>query len=476
MTTIGILKEKALALIEASNSLKDIAYLIKSLSDTGSLDSNISAKIYTKVNTLVATSTAKDVAYVLKALENSNDIYDSEIYKIGTPGQIGFGVAVCPDDKLPVGLIGLSGFKDITSPNYGNYIDTNGSILVYIPKHYYKYVGNDVYISNQPLSGYVLDRTFINAGAEKNGIFVYKYGASNINGVFGSKQFQDPLSTATVHNPISKLNTTPPNTYGGLYYAVKTAGTSYFLSPIFVYTMLARLALAHGKAATSTTACAFIDVNPKMPKGNLNNALQDVNDSSVKFQSSGYSNCALTGSASNFAKTTHNGQDCGIADLNGNMYEVASGFIRTDALGFMVLKESVDITSIINDGITQGAGGAYDINLYDVIDISDLVFENSGFTYLGNGLETVFGMSTDRTSAAYKRTAAGIPLATGVSAAGTTEFGNDGIYRYLRNEMACGVGGYWGNTSSAGLGCMDLSNYRTSSYSYVGGRASLYAL
>lgn len=167
MTTIGSLKTRALELIESATTLESIAYLIKGLADTNSLDSNISSRIYTKVEALKASATAKDIAYVLKALESSNDIYDSEIYKIGTPGQIGFGVATCPDDFLPDGLVGMSGYKDISSPNYGNYIDANGSVLVYIPKHYYKYVGNDIYVSNQPLSGYVLDRSFINGGVEK---------------------------------------------------------------------------------------------------------------------------------------------------------------------------------------------------------------------------------------------------------------------------------------------------------------------
>ena len=475
MTTISILKERSLNLIQNSDDLSDIAYLVKSLNDGGELDSTLIEAIYEKVNELSASGSAKDIAYILKALEDTSDLYNAEAYKIGTVGEIGFGVAVCPDDLLPDGFIGLSGYKDITSPNYGNYIDANGSVLVYIPKHYYKFVGNDIYISSQPLSGYVLDRSFINASKEKNGIFVYKYGASNIDGIFGSKAFQDPLSTNSAHNPINVLNNTPSNTYGGLYSAVKSAGSEYFLTPIFVYTMLARLALAHGKAATSTAACAYIDVNPKMPKGNLANALRDVNDSSCTFTSSGYSNCALTGSGEPFAKTTHNGQDCGIADLNGNMWEVASGFIRTDTDGFLVLKESVDITSILTDSTTQAAGGAYDIDLYDVIDISDLVNANDGWTYLGNSTEQVFGMSTDRTTDAYKRTALGIPLATGVSGSGTTEFGNDGIYRYLRSDMACQCGGSWSYSSDAGAFAMTLSSYRAYSSFYTGARACVFA-
>lgn len=410
-------------------------------------------------------------ASAVKNLNEGTDI-EEDVYQIGIPGELGFGQATCPSHLIPDGWRGLEGHDNIISKNYGNYIDTNGSILVYVPKHYYKIGTNDISISHTKKSGYVLDRAFVNAGIEHNGVFVYKYGAVNSSGIFASKKGLDPLSTSTSHNPIGSLQNSPSNTYGGLYSAAKTAGDKYFLTTIFIYSMLARLAKAHGQAATSEAACAYIDVNPKMPKGNLNNALKDVNDSSVVFTPSGYSNCALTGSGEPFAKTTHNGQDCGIADLNGNMWEVASGFIRTDANGFLVLKESADITSILTDSTAQAGGGAYDIDLYDVIDISDLVSGNDGWTYLGNGTEQVFGMSTDRASDTFKRTALGIPLATGVSASGTTEFGNDGIYRYLRNEMACRCGGSWGYSSNAGAFAMYLVAYRADSDDNVGGRAS----
>lgn len=415
-------------------------------------------------------------ASAVKNLNEGTDV-DEDIYKLGTPGEIGFGQSCCRDTNLPAGILPIAGNNSMLSSNYGNYIHVfSGAILVHIPKHYFKITGNTIEYSDTAKAGYVLERSFINGNKEKSGIFTMKFGGTNNNGIFSSQKNKAPLSTNGANNPISNLSGAPSNTYGGLYTAVKTMDSRAFLTPIYVYMMLARLALAHGKAATSTSACAYIDVNPKMPKGNLNNALKDVNDSSVTFVSSGYSNCALTGSGEPFSKTTHNGQECGIADLTGNMWEVASGFIRTDVNGFLVLKESVDITTIANDNTTQGSGGAYDINLYDVLDISDLVNSNNGWTYLGNGSNQVFGFSTDRTSATYKRTAFGIPLATGVSGAGTTEFGNDGLYRYLRNEMACMVGGDWGNTSDAGPFCVDLSGYRPDSSNTVGGRACLYAL
>ena len=419
------------------------------------------------------------LAMAASAVKNLNEGTDLEedIYKLGTSGEIGFGQSCCRETNLPAGILPIAGNNSMLSSNYGNYIHVfSGAILVHIPKHYFKITGNTVEYSDTAKAGYVLDRSFINAGKEKSGIFVMKFGGTNNNGIFSSQKGKSPLSTNSANNPISSLSGAPANTYGGLYTAAKTMDSRAFLTPIYVYMMMARIAMMQGKIATSTAACAYIDVNPKMPKGNLNNALKDVNDSGVTFVSTGYLNCALTGSGEPFAKTTHNGQECGIADLTGNMWEVASGFIRTDANGFLVLKESVDITTITNDSTTQGGGGAYDINLYDVLDISDLVNSNATWSYLGNGSNQVFGFSTDRTNDIYKRTVFGIPLATGVSGTGTTEFGNDGLYRYLRNEMACIVGGYWGGTSYAGPFCVHLSSDRTNSGNIVGGRACLYAL
>ena len=417
------------------------------------------------------------LAMAASAVKNLNEGTDTDdsIYSLGVCGEVGFGVATAKAEHYePLGLIPLSGHDDMLSQNYGNYLHLfSGSQMVFVPKHWYKEENNIPYFSDRAIAGYVLDRSFINKGLEIDGVFVHKFGGTNNNGVFSSQKGKDPLSTASAHNPIGSLSNAPTNTYGGLYKAVKSMSSEAFLEPVYVRKMLARLARGQGQFATSTTACAYIDVNPKMPKGNLNNALKDYNDASVTFVASGYSNCALTGSGSDFAKTTHNGQDSGIADICGNMWEVKSGFIRTDANGFLVLKESVDIRTITDDG--TGATGAYYVANYDVIDLSDLGMTTTGvWTYLGNGTNQVFGFSTDRTSATYKRTMAGIPLATGVSGSGTTQFGNDGLYKYLRNEMSCMVGGLWGDSSDAGADAMRLSGFRTNSSDSVGGRACLY--
>lgn len=397
----------------------------------------------------------------------------NDLYNIGTAGTIGFGVGAIPSSQIPTGMYAMEGHYDKSSANYGNIIDATGSQMVAIPKFYYKIVGNQFLISSVQYADYVLDRMFINAGIELDYVLVDKYGCGKVNGIFASKKGIDPCSTSSSHNPISALNNAPANNYGGLYKAVKTRGADYFLASIFIRNGLAMLAKAHADAGTIAT-CAFKDVLPYLPKGNNNNALKDTNDSAVTFTASGYSNCAMTGSGVPFAKTTHNGQNCGVADLNGNMYEVVSGFIRYDATGFLILKESVDIKSILTDDTTTGAGGAYDKNLYDVVDLSLLIpsTETGSWTNFGNGSNQVFAMSTVRTSNDYKKTSLGMPISTGVSAGGTTEFGNDGLYKYLRNEMACRCGLNWSGGSDAGVFSMNLGNARIYSSVYVGGRAS----
>lgn len=397
----------------------------------------------------------------------------NDLYKIGVPGAIGFGVGAIPLSQIPAGMFPMEGHYDKTSANYGNIIDATGSQMVAIPKFYYKIVGNQFLISSVQYADYVIHRMFINADVEIDYVLVDKYTCGNVSGVFTSRAGLDPCSTHINHNPIGNLNNTPANNYGGLYTAVKTRSTEHYLTSKFIYSALAMLSKAHSDAATIST-CAFNDIAPYLPKGCNNNALADINDSSVTYEASGYLNCGKTGAITNFAKTTHNGQACGIADLNGNMYEVASGFTRYNSLGFLSLKESTDIRAIMNDSTIQGAGGAYDSDLYDVVELSDFIAdtETGSWQKIGNAEEQVFSMSTDRTSNDYKKTMLGIPNLSASSSNGTTEFGNDGIYRYLRDQLACPCGLSWKDGANAGVFAMHLYDDRNRSNDFVGARAS----
>jgi hypothetical protein len=473
---------------------------------------------------------------------------NADAYSLLQPGEIGFGVAPAqPEKYAAIGATPYDGHDQVGSPNRGKYLHVaSGAVLYHIPKHYFKEVGNTTYFSDTPQTGYVLDRSFINGGVEIDGVFIFAYGGGNNGGKLTAQSGLDPVSTNAAHNPISALSTVPANNYGGIYKAAKSCDANAFPTPIWQRAMVARLAVAHGKASTSTAVCAYSDVAPYQPKGNNNNALADTNDASVTFTGSGYSNCALTGSGVPFAKTTHNGQACGIADLNGNMYEAVSGLTymaRTGATGtlgsnavaltahgyivgdkiafgatpttgatyntavytvatvvdannftltttlernvlstdgiytgktFYMLKESVDIRALADDSTTPGTG-AFNMSLYDAVDLSALINSNSAWIKLGNGTNDVFEFSTDRNSGEYKRNALGIPTVAGSSAGGTTEYGNDGIYRYLRHGCVPISGGHWGDTSDAGVGCVTLSNRRTRSHDIVGLRASLLA-
>jgi hypothetical protein len=276
---------------------------------------------------------------------------------IGIAGAPGFGVGICPAADLPAGFTPLAGYLDPTSATYGNYVYTDGSIMVWVPKFYYL-IGTGAngfpvnWVDVKPASayantaaanaaGYALHRAFIDGGAEKSGFFVDKYRVSkNALGagfVGSSLKGGLPLSTAAAHNPMADLAASGGvNAYykaidcaharDGVDGAVNPA-SNFFVTSRFIHAALALLSLAHGLAAHGETWCAWYDWTgaKNYPKGCNNNALRDTDDATVVYLTDGYSNCGKTGSGLPFAKTTHNGQECGVADLNGLMYEISLG-------------------------------------------------------------------------------------------------------------------------------------------------------
>ncbi|ACB34523.1 conserved hypothetical protein [Leptothrix cholodnii SP-6] len=265
---------------------------------------------------------------------------------IGMQGLQGFGVGICP--SIPAGFALLPGTSDPASPNYGNYQCADGSVMVWVPAFWYRigHAANPTYatwllnsIDVEPYSafadvaaaaaaGYALPRAFYNAGAIQPGFFVDKYQCSNNAGVASSLRYGNPLTASSAHAPFAGLTGAPANTLGGAFAAAKTRGARFFPTMRYMHVALALLAMAHAQASASTAWCAWWDGSTTGlagPKGNNNNALKDANDGAVTYVGDGYLNCGKTGSGVPFAKTTHNGQDCGIADLNGNVWEVSPG-------------------------------------------------------------------------------------------------------------------------------------------------------
>ena len=299
-----------------------------------------------------------------------------QINDIGDAGSAGFGVGVCPPSVLPEGFSSLAGTYTTTADSYGNYQYLDGSVMVWIPKFYYK-IGtgsnglavNVVDIKGTKdfattaeanASGYALHRAFIDGGLERDGFFVDKYMASkNAWGtgfIASSIAGGLPISAHADHNPIADLTACSGNYYyeainacharDGVDGAVN-ANSQFFCASRFVYAALVMLSLAHGQAAVSTACCAWYDGTgvANYPKGCNNNALGDTDDASIVYTSDGYSNCGKTGSGVPFAKTTHNGQACGVADLNGLMYEIL--------LGVTCIATTKNITAVTNGNPCQ---------------------------------------------------------------------------------------------------------------------------
>ena len=408
---------------------------------------------------------------------------------IGTAGTQGFGVGICLN--LPSGFSKMTGTDDAASENYGNYQYTDGSVMCWIPAFYYKIgtgsnglainiVGIKDYsyyadVATANVAGYALHRAFYNAGVVQTGVFVDKYQCSNNGGIASSIKLGNPLSSALVHNPFSGLTglTTGDNILGGALKAAKTRGAKFFCNSRFIFSALALLSLAHAQAATSTTACAWYDAAGiiNFPKGNNNNALKDINDATVTYITDGYPNCGQTGSASNLAKTAHNGQSCGVVDLNGNLWEINTGFI-SNGTNYYLLKTSVDINSLTGGNtLSTDAWGATSIAAnYDLLGATYGALTASNTAKTLGAATQVFDGATSGT--AWSATGSGIPLLTGIG--GTNQMGNDVLYDYRPNEMCALAGGAWSDGALAGVWTLLLYIHRSYSYNYVGFRSALY--
>ena len=424
---------------------------------------------------------------------------------IGTPGLQGFGVGVCDPAILPANMTPLTGYKDKSSDNYGNYQYADGSIVVYIPRFYYKITAgtNDVDIkgidtyANQAAANaasYALHRSFIDGGIEQRGFFVDKYMSSkNAWGtgyISSSLKSGNPISTASIHNPIADLTACDTNAYfetidaaharDGIDGAVNASSNWNVISK-FQMGACAMLSLAHAQASSATTYCAWYDATYNYPKGCNNNALKDYDEvtngagtgDDLLYVSDGYSQSAKTGSGVPFAKSTHNGQNCGVADLNGLMYEINIG-ITNNGTNFYAANEATAMKDFTSGNSTAtDHWGANGIAAMMSILTVPYVTGNDGWIYFGNSTNQV--LSEDVSGNDRLLTGLGLPDSiSGLSGAGTNQFGKDGLYRYICNELCVLSCTCWYKRTGAGLWAVALFDYRAYSSGYIGFRSCLY--
>lgn len=375
---------------------------------------------------------------------------------IGKAGQQGFGVGVYggdPTDLDRIELYPMAGCEDPTSYNYGNYIHQNGSVMVFIPAFCYR-IGDtsapsysrdganaleirDAFKGEG--GGWILHRAFIDGGQQKLGFFVDKYLCSkdgtgtqavsvkNGNQISLSKHYEDSWSMPECLGQISDAITLS-----------RARGEAYACVSAFQWSALSMLSLAHGQAATSIENCAWYDVNHvyNFPKG-CNKNHRDYDDINTVFSPhSGNSNYGKTGSGTPFAKTTHNGQVCGVADVNGCMQQPLLGVYQmTDRGAFGVAKESYSMHNFTKDNYNTASN-------FD----STSGFKGDG-THWGNSSYCVF--PTETTGA--NRAMCGVfPVSTG-NGAGTNLFGLDYARLYNSVTYAIFASGYYNAGAIAGV-------------------------
>lgn len=468
---------------------------------------------------LINDASDKAKRYTDSKVGGMSGIFGGEL--IGTQGKIGFGQGICPYSSSKLNEYGLTpaeGYDDPTSENYGHYIHTSGSIFIWLPKcylrvgykqstHYSTYGGNCIEIADASVfaseaeaneNGFALFRADINGGVELQGEFIAAYQASKNtsgNGIICVKN-ADPLCLYTGSAQMTKGIICTPYGSSSTYTCVgnytdsielcRSLGKGVSLSNIFLTAKIGILSLAHGQLASGSDGCAWYDASGVLnfPKGN-NNSGRDVNDTSITFTSA-TSYGTRTGSASPLAKTTHNGQACGITDVNGNMWETQLGVTTINANGtgnLYVLKESVkfeDLTS--GQDTTDGAFYTTDANMtnsgkYDLY--TSLLSKYTANGAWGNA--TYPSLSSDAKEGMDRALIGVFPRVS--STGGTNLFGNDNNYGYyngsnytnsLRAIMFPIAFGAWAYSSASGVFARAWANARTDSSYSVGFRPAMY--
>ena len=277
--------------------------------------------------------------------------------------------------------------------------------------------------------------------------------------------------------------------YADAVVLARARGAAFNCMSIFQQNAIAMLSLAHGQAATSTNYCAWYDAagTKNYPKGCNNGSLADCDDTSVRFTSAGNSGSPSkpkAGSGTPFAKTTHNGQACGVADINGSLFQVmlgitTAGTSATDTTQNKTNNAYVWKRSTKFSTITGGWNGATDAwgtasSLAKNYDFVTGIFNNYAMERqrVGNGTNGVFSSAGSGTD--WLKTCCGITTSNGYSSNGTNTFGVDYYSEYNLANMFPLCSCNWNSGTHAGVWSRNFFYCRSDNGSYVGFRAAAY--
>ena len=412
---------------------------------------------------------------------------------IGVPGQMGFGVGLYDGEDLEqLGLTLMEGGADPNNDNYGNYQHTNGSVFCFVPAFCYSFTDPDANLSSKGTpnafyvrsftefeneadaksKGYILHRAFIDGGKTKKGFFIAKYLMGK-----GCKATKGNIPISLISTGSSDASSQAEGGTGQAWDALtlsKKLGSQYNCASCFMYSALAMLSFCHGLYAETTDTCAWYDAArvTNFPKGCNNSALGDTNDTSVKYTNSDTKQRQKpnTGSATPFAKTTHNGQNSGVCDLNGCMWQATTGVLLYNTTLYLS-PDSAKFTDFTKDNVQTTGNTALYTNLGNVS------------TYYTSGNWGVAGQCSFRKeNSGVQRALNGVlPLPAGTGS-GTNEFGKDQACLSTDSGGYCSAlwcSGDWNYASSAGVWFRYLDAYWyysswSDSSTYYGFRSAAY--
>lgn len=414
---------------------------------------------------------------------------------IGIAGQQGFGVGVYGGGSSKLKAMGLTPREDCENPNsenYGNYIHTNGSVMVFIPAFairigntsaplYSKYGADTIEVGDVELNGkdgWAIPRGFYDGGKLHQGFFIDKYLCSKdpTGKMAISTSIADPISLiAGFDDRIERSapekvsyepSSTMPNCYGKVSDAItlsRARGEHYALVSCYQWAIISLVSFAHAQAATSVESCGWYDAAglTNYPKGNNANTAslyKDVDDKSILFNTPAYSPVySKTGGGIPVEKTTHNGQKSGITDVNGNKWQPVLGLLNPTSSTFKVAKLSVKMHDFTEDN-------RRDNTLFDQYSVYG--FSSGNWHYWLS--PALFSTNSKKFPLCGV-----IPYTPTASNGGTEGFGKDGFYMDNKGDGVLLVAGYCGDGSNAGVWCRSTSAW-TSSGSLYGFRAAAY--
>lgn len=400
--------------------------------------------------------------------------------------------------------------------------------------------GNDAFLTRVVISSTqsgnsVLAKAFRNGGGSLAGVFVDKYQGSNCRpdgsgrpnssdglpgtlpstgGIFASRPLHWPVSATaldgTLRSPFSYCNstalnpaaTTPANNYGGVWALCKSRGADWYPVPMWTRIHLGYLALAHAQAlldtsgtpvANATANAAWMDTAPYAPKGN-NNSGVDVNKTSLVFSrtdiggtavvsgfagetSRAFTGAARIGTLSAVEHTTHNGQLCGIVDVNGNQWDITPGLTNNTGTnaGYKAFSDLDDYTTVSSNAGITGAANVISLAV-DASDDGVWWGDDNAWIYLVPDVGGTYHPSSTWAANSTRKAMAefGLPRQAGTSTSQTSTniFGGDGLYRAHRSSLLPRCGGTWVDGAPAGSFAVILNSAATTATQYVGGRGA----